>query len=161
MTNSCEEISKTYTWRFAELGVERRRLHEWSAHERVGGHVKSKLFSKTKISFLFDSLSLPGCCDGIPPHHRCVLRWFSPAALPFQCVGFHSGWRWAISGTISAHCLISAPTAVRERRGDHYWYRSGTLPIQCTELPLGPDSSLCPSRRIAFSMRRSPIEAAP
>jgi len=61
--------------------------------------------------------------------------------------------------TCPAHCLFSAPVVVYERRRDRCWYRSGTMPTHCTELPLRPNPSQSPSRRIASSMCRLPFKA--
>ena len=134
--------------RFTVLGVERWWLHEWSAHERVGGRMKSKffiLFSSTWL--LWRDPTPPQPCPTLIPSRR-------PAVSVRR---FRSGRPWSSSWTFPAHCLLSAPVVVYERRRDRLWYRSGTMPIHCTELPLRPNPSPSPFRRIANSMRRLPL----
>jgi len=91
--------------RFTVLGVERWWLHEWSAHERVGGRMKSKFFilfsstfwarlaavtrshPATAVSYT-DSFPTPCRVSAPVPLWAAVIQLLNlPSALPTQCAG--------------------------------------------------------------------------
>ena len=87
-----------FTWRFAVLGVECRRLHEWSAHERVGSLVKSKFILNAEPIIMKYSMQkeyTPITCynSWSSDHNSCLVQLYSTQKHIFS-IEFSSSMLW-------------------------------------------------------------------